>query len=216
MNTVENGDLPAADAEYSREIREGLDPAVLAVGPPPVPVLAGPWRMRLARPEGEDLDLIHGWMNAPHVAPFWDQAWPRQRWADALAGQLAGTYSRPFVVDLDGEPFAYVELYRAARDVVAAHYDARPHDVGYHVAIGDKDRIGKGIGGKLFRAVIDGVFAAEPECARIVSEPDARNEAARRMDVKLGLHFLGEVDLPHKRAALFIYPRTPADVPTPA
>ncbi|WP_019630458.1 GNAT family N-acetyltransferase [Actinomadura atramentaria] len=198
---------------YSRRLEAGLAPEVLAAGPPPVPELKPPFSTRLARPEGEDLDLVHRWMNLPHVAQHYDQAWPRERWAAEIAGQLAGDYARPFIVSLDGRPIAYVELYRAARDVVSLTYPARPHDVGFHLAIGETDAVGRGIGARVFGAFIDGVLAAEPACTRLVSEPDAGNEAARRTDVKLGLRFLGEVDLPHKRAALFVYPRTEADVP---
>ncbi|WP_329520305.1 GNAT family N-acetyltransferase [Spirillospora sp. NBC_01491] len=200
--------------EYTREIREGLGPAVLAAGPPPVPDLAAPFRARIALPDGADLDLVHRWMNLPHVAAGYDQAWTRERWAAEIGGQLAGDYARPFIVEFDGRPVAYVELYRAARDVVAGTYPARAHDVGFHIAIGETDGVGRGLAVRIFRAFIDGVFAAEPECARIVSEPDASNQAARRVDTKLGLRFLGEVDLPHKRAALFIWPRTEADVPS--
>ncbi|MWK40250.1 GNAT family N-acetyltransferase [Actinomadura sp. J1-007] len=178
-----------------------------------MPVLAPPFSARVARPHGEDLDLVHRWMNLPHVAESYDQAWTRERWADEIAGQLAGDYARPFIVELDGRPIAYVELYRAARDVLAGTYPARSHDVGFHIAIGETDSVGRGVGGRIFRAFIDGVFAAEPECTRLMSEPDFRNQAARRLDTKLGLRFLGEVDLPHKRAALFVYPRAEADVP---
>ncbi|MFC0041674.1 GNAT family N-acetyltransferase [Actinomadura rayongensis] len=198
---------------YTRRLEAGLAPEVLAAGPPPVPELAPPFAARVARPDGPDLDLVHRWMNLPHVAAHYDQAWPRERWAAEIAGHLAGDYARPFIVSLDGRPIAYVELYRAARDVVGRVYPSRPHDVGFHLAIGETEAVGRGVGGRLFGAFIDGIFAAEPACTRIVSEPDASNAAARRTDEKLGLRFLGEVDLPHKRAALFIAPRTEADVP---
>ncbi|MFC9977667.1 GNAT family N-acetyltransferase [Spirillospora sp. NPDC127200] len=209
-----HSDPAGPTGEYTREIRSGLGPAVLAAGPPPVPELAAPFSCRVARPDGADLELIHRWMNLPHVAATYDQAWTRERWAAEIEGQLAGEFTRPFIVEYEGRPIAYVELYRAARDVVAGTYPALPHDVGFHIAIGETDSVGRGVGGRIFRAFIDGVFAAEPACTRIVSEPDAGNEIARKVDTKLGLRFLGEVDLPHKRAALFIYPRTEADLPS--
>lgn len=204
---------PPRSDEPRREIRDGLDAEVLAVGEPPIPTVEHPWSFRACASEAEDLDLVHTWMNAPHVAAFWEQDWSRERWQDALAEQWAGTYSRPIVVELDGTPFAYVELYRAARDVIARHYPARPHDIGYHVAIGDKSRTRRGLGGALFLATIRAVFAAEEECTRIMSDPGAAHVGARRMDERIGLTFLGEYDLPHKRMALYVYPRTPNDLP---
>ncbi|MGO1050182.1 GNAT family N-acetyltransferase [Crossiella sp. CA198] len=200
-----------------REIHTGLAAAALAAGPPPLPVLTAPWSMALVRPEGEDLDLVHEWMNLPHVAEFWDQAWPRERWAATLRAQLAGTYCRPFILRLGGRPIGYVELYRAARDVVAAHYPALPHDVGLHGAIGDPEVAGQGLAYKFWLEVIPAVFAAEPDCRRMVTDPAADHRVARRLDaavaVVTGGGLLGEVDLPHKRAALYAYPRTPADLP---
>ncbi|WP_084468924.1 GNAT family N-acetyltransferase [Nocardiopsis trehalosi] len=189
----------------AREIRVG--PEVLAAGPPPVPAPAAPFSVRPAAAEGADLDRVHAWMNLPHVAAFFDQAWPRDRWAGDLAAQHAGTFSRPCLVALDGDPVAYVELYRAARDVVARHYDAHPHDVGVHIAIGDPGRVGRGLGPRLLDALARAVFAADPDCRRIVMEPDAANTAARRAAERAGLALLGEVDLPHKRAALLVRSR---------
>ncbi|GAA4956502.1 GNAT family N-acetyltransferase [Streptomonospora halophila] len=188
-----------------REIPVGE--AVLAAGPPPVPVLAPPYSARPAQPHGTDLDRVHAWMNLPHVAPFYDQAWSRGRWAEELAAQRAGTFSRPFVVSRDGADLAYVELYRAARDVVARHYDAEPHDIGFHIAIGDPGRTGRGVGKEILDAFAAAVFAADPDCRRILMEPDAANAAARRAAAKAGLAFLAEADLPHKRAALYVRAR---------
>lgn len=203
----------------SRERRDGLAPEVLAVPAPPTPALPTPWLMRVARADGEDLDLVHRWMNAPHVAPFWDQAWSKQRWADELATQLAGTYSRPYIIELNGQPFMYAELYRAARDVVADHYPADPYDIGVHAAIGEPEMAGRGLAFRLWLYVIDGLFAAEPRCRRLVTDPDAAHTVARRLDDGVARHtggaLLGEVQLPHKRAALYAYPRTPQDLPAP-
>ncbi|WP_181784907.1 GNAT family N-acetyltransferase [Pseudonocardia pini] len=203
----------------TRELHDGLGEEVLAVGAPPVPTATDArWGFHPCAAEGSDvdrdLDLVHGWMNSEHVAQFWEQAWSREKWAGALAGQWAGTYSRPYIVSLDGEPFAYIELYRAARDVIARHYAARPHDVGYHVAIGDRGRTGRGLGGQLFLATIRGVFDAEPDCTRIMSDPEASHVGARRMDERIGLTLLGEYELPHKRTALYVFPRSAADLPS--
>ncbi|MDA8369807.1 MAG: GNAT family N-acetyltransferase [Nocardiopsaceae bacterium] len=202
----------ASDAAPARAPREILAPEeVLAAGPPPVPELAAPLSARLAAPDGADLDLVHAWMNLPHVARFFDQAWSRKRWAGELAAQQAGTFSRPLLIGLHGTPVAYVELYRAARDVIAAHYDADPHDIGFHIAIGDPGGIGRGLGPRIFDACARGVFAADGRCRRILIEPDAANTAARRAAEHAGLALLDEIELPHKRAALMVRTRSEGD-----
>ena len=43
-------------------------------------------------------------------------------------------------------PLAYVEAYRVARDVIAEHHPIAAHDLGIHLAIGDPDRTGRGLG----------------------------------------------------------------------
>lgn len=180
---------------------------------PPTPTLPAPWSARLAGYEGCDLDLVHRWMNEPHVALYWDQAWSRERWSEHLANQLAGVESRPFLIDHEGRPVAYVELYRAAHHAIAAHYDADPHDLGVHIAIGELGLTGRGFGHAICRSLIEAILFEEPACRRIIAEPDVRNNAARRLFLTLGMHLVGEVDLGYKRAVLFMYGRDTADVP---
>jgi lysine N-acyltransferase len=181
----------------TREVTADLDPAVVAAGPPPEPVLAAPWSLGLPDP-----DLISRWMNEPHVALFWEQAWPPARWAEAIECQLAGDHSRPYAVGFKGSPFAYLEVYRTPRDVVGQHYEADPYDLGIHLAIGSLSDTGRGLGRQLVRAVADGLAAADPRCRRVLADPDERHLMAQRMFSAAGFRSLGVVDLGHKRAAL--------------
>ena len=175
------------------------------VGAPPLPVLPPPWSIRPLSPE--DAGLVADWMNTPHVASAWDQAWSRQRWADELARQVAGDHSRPCVACHDGRPLAYLEIYRVVRDRLAAHYPAGSHDLGVHVAIGDPDDVGRGLGSALLRVVADGLLAAEPECEQVVAEPNVVNLASQRAFRNAGFRPAGEVVFPHKKAALLIRSR---------
>lgn len=191
----------------TRELTAGLGPEARRAGPPPVPLLEPPWSVRELQPRGADLDLVHRWMNEPHVAAFWGQAWSRGRWAAELRGQLEGEHSRPYLVRHGDEPLAYVEVYRVARDVVASRFTTRPHDLGVHLAIGDLQRTGRGLGTAVLRAVAEGLLRAEDACTRILGDPAADHEVARRTFAAAGFRPVGEVDLPHKRAALFVRSR---------
>ena len=197
-----------------REITAGLAPAdreaVLGAGPPPEPRAPVPWALRVVRPATADAHLLAHWMNTAHVARFWDQAWPRERWDAALAAQLDGTFSRPYLVLQDGVPLAYLEIYRAARDLVARHYDAHPADLGVHVAIGEPGAVNRGFGRALLRAVAGGLLAADPACRRVVAEPDVRNEMAVRAFVAAGYELRRECDFGYKRAALVEHARPAA------
>ncbi|WP_017557658.1 GNAT family N-acetyltransferase [Nocardiopsis baichengensis] len=192
-----------------REIPAGPD--VLAAGPPPVPASAPPFAMRVARAGGADLETLHTWMNRPHVERFFERAWTRERWAEEIAGQVSGTFSRPVLVSEDGRDAAYIELYRAARDVVGEAYRSEPHDVGLHIAIGEEQDTGRRLGARIFAAVTQAVFAADRRCRTVLIEPDAANAPARRAAERAGLRFGGEVALPHKKAALFFADRPEGD-----
>jgi RimJ/RimL family protein N-acetyltransferase len=149
-------------------------------------------------------------MRRAHVAAAWGQDWPAPAWSAEIARQLDGDHSRPFTVVLHGAPVAYVEVYRVARDVLAAHLAAAPHDLGVHLAIGDAGRTGRGLGRAVLRAVADGLFAADPRCRRVVGDPAAGHHAARRAFAAAGFAPVGEVDLPHKRAAVVARARPPS------
>jgi lysine N-acyltransferase len=97
---------------------------------------------------------------------------------------------------------AYVEVYRASRDVLADHHPTAPHDLGVHIAIGDRRRTGRGLGPRVLRAVSDGLFRADPRCEAVLGDPDAAHGVARRAFAAAGFAPVAEVDLPHKRAAI--------------
>jgi len=193
----------------TREVTSGLAATVVAAGPPPAPVLSAPWSLRQVSAQGADPELVSRWMNEPHVALFWEQAWPPQRWAEAIAGQLAGDCSRPYLVSYEGTPVAYVEIYRTPRDVVGLRYPADPYDLGLHLAIGEREQTLRGLGRKLVRALADGLAVADPRCRRVLADPDERHVIARRMFAGAGFRLLGVRDLGHKHAALLVHDLSP-------
>ncbi|MCE9669880.1 acetyltransferase [Myxococcus stipitatus] len=184
----------------------------LVVPPPPVPHVRAPWSIRAASVE-EDLGRIVRWMRLPHVDAFWHQAWPEERWRAELERQLAGDHALPCMLDVEGAPLAYLEVYRVARDRLAGHYPHHPHDLGVHVAIGEPDRTGRGLGRALLREVARGLLAADPQCLRVVAEPDSRNAPSLRAFTAAGFRVVGPITLPDKPATLLAHPRSEEDLP---
>jgi RimJ/RimL family protein N-acetyltransferase len=204
VSSVNRAPTPGASAR----VRAGAVAAeVEAAGPPPAPLLAPPWSLRPVAAAGAELDRVAAWMRRPHVADRWGQDWPTAQWAGEIARQLAGDHSRPFTVSLDGEPVAYVEVYRVARDLLADYVATDPHDLGVHLAVGDADRTGRGLGRAVLGSVAEGLLAADPRCRRVVGDPEAGHGVARRAFTAAGFTLVGEVDLPHKRAAVLAFTR---------
>lgn len=176
-------------------------------GAPPIPELTDPWHARVARPDGYDLHVIHRWNQAPHVAAFARRAWPLPVWEAELREQLDGDDVRPLLISWHGRPVIHAEVYRAARGVVAACYQARPHDLGLTVAVGELAMTDRGLVRSLLPRLTDALFEADPHCTRIVMEPDVRNKRAIRSFEAGGFMAADEIMLPNKLALLMVCPR---------
>lgn len=175
---------------------------------PPLPTLGEPWTVRIPR-GGADVALIHRWMLEPHVEKFWHQDWPLERWQDEIDAQMAGDHSLPGLIAIGGEDIAYIEVYRVDRDRLAGHYPNGPRDLGVHLAIGNIELTGRGLGRAMLRAVAHGLLQADPRCPRVVAEPDSGNAASINAFTAAGFEPSGQITLPDKTAMLMIYERAP-------
>ena len=183
-------------------------PGSRPVEPPPAPDLTEPWSATpVTSEEGQTIELVARWMAAPHVARHWHQDWSIDEWGAEIDAQRAHPHSRPWIVAHEGEPVAYVEVYRPAIDLLTGSMTTDPHDLGVHLAVGDPGRVGRGVGSAVLRAVGDGLLAADPECRRVLGDPDTGHDAARGAFAKAGYRLVAEVDLPHKRAAVMALER---------
>jgi acetyl CoA:N6-hydroxylysine acetyl transferase len=146
-------------------------------------------------------DLLHGWMNQPHVVPWWDVDRSPAGVRAYLEAQLALPHLESWVATDGGRPFGYVETYRVADDPLAGHYPALDGDRGWHVLVGPPELIGSGVARRLGRHVIARLFA-DPAAVRVVCEPDARNVRMIRLCLHLAHLPLAVLALPDKRALL--------------
>lgn len=162
---------------------------------------AGRFTLCPVKPD-RDLPTIHRWMNDPLVARYWQLDGPLERTADHLAEQHALAHTEPYLARLRGRPAGYWEIYRAADDRLAAHYPARPDDVGVRLLIGEPDLRALGLGTLMLTALCDAI-QQESYC-RVVAEPDERNVAAVRAFVGAGFMPSATIALPEKRATLVI------------
>lgn len=196
-----------------REITDvGAD--VVAAGGPVVPVLTGRFRLRAVDPTGDDPAMLVSWFARPHLVETWEQEWSEAKWRADSTHRLAGDYSRPLIVSLDGAEIGYVELYRPARDEIARLYPVDPYDMGIHIATADPALTGRGVMSGWLAELAQALFDADSRCRRVVLEPDARNSRIRRALTRHGWTDAGEFDVrPDRRIALHILGRTPADVP---
>jgi acetyl CoA:N6-hydroxylysine acetyl transferase len=149
-----------------------------------------------------DLELVHGWMQQPHVVPWWELEGPVAVVRGYLARQAALAHLDQWIVtDDERNAFAYVETYRVPDDPLAAYYDARPGDRGFHLLVGPPELLGSGLAQALVRHLVIrllGQFGIE----RIVCEPDARNTRMLTLCRTLGGEELATLELPDRRRVL--------------
>lgn len=157
-------------------------------------------RFEPADPTGH-AELLHDWLNRPHVAPWWQPKLSLPETRAYLDDQLARDHLDPWVVSKDDLPFAYVETYRAAEDPLAEVFPLRASDRGWHVLVGPPEVLGTGLPRLLARAVLARAFA-ERATERVVCEPDERNGRMLAFCEALGYTRLATVAFDGKQAAV--------------
>lgn len=148
-----------------------------------------------------DAALVHRWVSEP-VAQFWGMGGKtvaEVRDVYAFVDSLPSHHA--FLVRRDGQPVALLQTYEPENDPVGDCYTPAPGDVGMHFLLAARGapvarystRLGIEIGRFLF------VPAA---AARIVIEPDARNDRALRRTELMGFELGPEIELPGKTGQL--------------
>jgi RimJ/RimL family protein N-acetyltransferase len=134
-----------------------------------------------------DLPLVRRWLGAPHVATwFLAGSTLQEELEDIRQGVTGEQETEQLVVLDDGEPIGWCQWYLCAIAPDWAHdVGAGPGDAGIDYAIGEASKVGRGAGTQLVAALVQAVRSAHPRCT-IVSDPDARNVASRRVLEKNG------------------------------
>jgi hypothetical protein len=157
--------------------------------------LPNPLRVQLVEVDVDaHAELIGAWMREPAIARWWG---PPPDVREYLAAQVALPHLRPWLALSGGRPFGYVETYRADEDPLAAYYDARPGDRGFHILVAG-EFAGTGLARQLVRQLL------EPG-GRLLCEPDVRNARMLAFCRSLGGEIRAELELPDKRAALVVW-----------
>ncbi|MDP2711679.1 MAG: GNAT family N-acetyltransferase [Solirubrobacteraceae bacterium] len=155
-----------------------------------------------------DLALVHGWMQEPHVVPWWELAGPPERVRDYLCAQAARDHLDCWIASDDGRPFAYVETYVASDDPLGAHYPVQPGDRGFHLLVGPPELLGTGVARRLVRHLVT-FLLDQFGITRVVCEPDVRNRRMVAFCRALGGEQLATFDFDGRRVALFGWTEQP-------
>jgi RimJ/RimL family protein N-acetyltransferase len=150
-----------------------------------------------------DLALVECWLGAPHVARWFLAGSSLEEELADIRQSLNGDQVHMLLVLEDGQPIGWCQWYPCDVDPAwAADMGAEPDDVGVDYAIGERTRVGSGVGTGLIAALIAHVRAVRPDCG-IVADPEAENLASRRVLEKNGFELV----------AIKTMPSEPSDAP---
>ena len=140
----------------------------------------------------EDLPLLTTWLRATHVAMWWrgepqDLAGVEAKYGPRIAALVP---NESFIVEIAGTPIGFIQRYW-----IANHHDwvralapvAVPErSIGIDYLIGERSRIGKGLGSELVRQFIGETFRQQTDATAIVVGVQQANTASWRALEKAG------------------------------
>ncbi|WP_444910350.1 GNAT family N-acetyltransferase [Microbulbifer sp. TRSA005] len=156
----------------------------------------------------KDLERFTNWMNQERVAKFWEEEGDKEKQRQFIDSVIQDPHKHPLIACIDGEPFAYFEIYWALEDRIAPYYDSQPFDRGAHMLVGDQRFLGGRFAQAWFNGVTHFMFLDDARTETLVGEPRADNRALLKyINGTFGWKKVKEFDFPHKRAALIMCKR---------
>jgi acetyl CoA:N6-hydroxylysine acetyl transferase len=151
---------------------------------------------------GDDLHLLHRWMNDPRVDAFWSEAGDLEKHRAYLSKILDDPHMLPLIGCFGGAPFGYFEVYWAKENRIAPFYDADDYDRGWHVLVGEDAYRGRRYISAWLPSLMHYMFLDDCRTQRIVGEPAAAHAQQIRNLELSGFAKIKNFEFPHKRATL--------------
>lgn len=145
-----------------------------------------------------DLVMLHQWLNRPHIVEWWGGERPSLEKVQEhyLPRILAQCNVTPYVGLLDGRPFAYAQSYIALGSGDGWWEDETDPGVrGIDQSIADPCLLGRGLGTKLVRALVNLLFS-DPQVTKVQTDPAPENLRAIRCYEKAGFRRVKRIVTP--------------------
>ena len=137
-----------------------------------------------------DLPMLHDWLNRPHVVEWWGGDEARPSLAEVrehyLPRVLAEEHVTPYIAMLGAEPIGYAQSYVALGSGDGWWEDETDPGVrGIDQSLANPAQLGKGLGTKLVRALVELLFS-NPDVTKVQTDPAPNNLRAIRCYEKAG------------------------------
>jgi AacA4 family aminoglycoside N(6')-acetyltransferase len=158
----------------------------------------------------DDLPLLHDWLNRPHIVEWWGGERPsfeevRTKYTPRILKMERVT---PYIAMLGDTPFAYAQSYVALGAGDGWWEDETDPGVrGIDQSIGEAHLLGKGLGTKLVRALVNRLFE-DLSVTKVQTDPTPTNLRAIRCYEKAGFRIVNNIVTPDGPAVYMVQYRT--------
>jgi len=128
---------------------------------------------------GQDIPLLHGWLNRPHIVEWWGgddrRATLDETRARYLPSVLAAERVTPYISMLGDEPVGYAQSYVALGSGDRWwEEETDPGVRGIDQSLADPAQLGQGLGTQLVTALVELLFR-DPEVTLVQADPAPTN-----------------------------------------
>jgi RimJ/RimL family protein N-acetyltransferase/putative NADPH-quinone reductase len=148
-----------------------------------------------------DLELLHDWLNRPHVQEIWDGKVALAAMECKYKEHMQSNDVFGYLASVNGIPMAYAQTYHAHNMSGGWWPDAEFGTWGIDQFLANDADLGKGIGTKLVKSFADFV-ECQHRAKQIITDPAPDNIRAIRCYEKAGFAKLGMVRTPDGNAVL--------------
>lgn len=171
--------------------------------------------IRFRRLTEGDLDLMHRWLNTPHVMRWYS---PGGRTREQVEKEYLPYIRRekptePYLILYRNTPVGYIQTYRVNDwPDYARHIGVDDDTAGVDIFIGEPELIGRGLGPAAIRAFMRQVVFGSFGARACVIGPEVANKAAIRAYEKAGFRFWKRAVVPGEPAPEYLMRMTPDDL----
>ncbi len=148
-----------------------------------------------------DIPILTDWVNRDY-AHYWGMQDNTEQQVREFYQDLESRHpGSVFIGIYQEQPAFLLECYRAQDDLIGKYYPSHPDDMGMHILVAPPQEKIRHFTWGIFQTIMAFIFS-DPAVARIVVEPDIRNEKIHKLNLRAGFVYQKALVLPHKTAKL--------------
>ena len=151
------------------------------------------------RLQTEDLNLLHKWLNEPHVHEWYDK--DKENTIEAITERY-GPKSKTagltdcYVVSYENKPLGYIQKYKVNDWPEFADYVGYDdHTASVDLFIGAPSFMGQGLGSLMLKKFLKEVVFADPDISTCIIGPEPENKRGIRAYEKAGVKYVKTVQV---------------------